>query len=172
MKLKDVDVAINFSVQFQCVQGRIILVNENMTAQGDFLAKFVGISSSHEFVAKWNELTGVEAFPATTSSEATKSVTPPMATRTGASVASRGVLSYDHPSPSKKRKRMTNALHIVKKSPYHWCSALQLSCPLDTFKSRYTLRPPVATHAEHAESTLEPDSQQPGCTSLTLEAFT
>ena len=73
------DVGINFSIHFQCVQGRTILVNENHDCTRGFYAKFVGISSSHEFVAKWNELTDVEAFPVTTSSEATKFVTPPMA---------------------------------------------------------------------------------------------
>ena len=70
----------------------------------------MGISSSFDFVAKWNEIVDTVDSPETTSSVAAKSVTPPMTARTGASVASRGVLSYDQPSPSKKRKYMTNSI--------------------------------------------------------------
>ena len=73
-----------------------------------FSTKFVGISSSLDFVAKWSELTDVEESSETTTSD--KSATPPVAATTGASCASRGVLAYDQPSPSKKRKYMTNAL--------------------------------------------------------------
>ena len=39
-----------------------------------------------------------------------KSATQPVAATTGTSFGSRGVLCYDQPSPSKKRKYMINAL--------------------------------------------------------------
>ena len=78
---------------------------------------FMGIVSSYDLVAKWNELEEshsidlpLESTPSdATPSTLSKTTTTPR--RTGATtVASRGVLTCDQPSPSKKRKYMTDVL--------------------------------------------------------------
>lgn len=95
-------------LQFHCANGRIILVIRNHDCTKGFSTNFVGVDRSSDFVSKWDELTRTGKLCESAPSGASKSTTTP--TRTGASVVSRGVLSYDKPSPSKRRKYMTDTL--------------------------------------------------------------
>lgn len=101
----------SFNLQFECAHGRIVLLIGNHDCTKDFSTNFVGITASFDFVAKWSEVVRKEKSPETAlrQSDASRSTTV-STTTTGASIASRGVLDFEQPSPSKKRKFMTDPI--------------------------------------------------------------
>ncbi len=80
---------------------------QNHDCTKGFSTNFIGIDDSFNFVPKWEEVAQTGNDDDSTLNEDSKSTT----TRTtGASVVSSGVVGYDKPSPSKRRRFMTDVL--------------------------------------------------------------
>ena len=97
--------------QFSCENGPILLRVRSHDCIDGFSANFMGVKTSYDFLNKWNELTArsthtppEKAATAPSHSASHSGHITPMKRQSGAAIASSGVLHYEQPSPTKKRR--------------------------------------------------------------------